>query len=367
MPEDTIRLVAVGDIMLGDSPACIGHGVRSKADAKGIPFLFERARAALQADVVMGNLETVLSDRGCDEDTLRSVELRGRPAYAAGLAEAGFQVLSVANNHAMQYGDPAFLESAEALRAKGIFPLGIADGDGRSNGYAFSRGDVRIKCFAYSYRPDNYRKQGRLLYATENRLALEQIREARQAGDVVVVSLHWGDEFVNVPSRGQIQLARDMVDAGAGLIVGHHPHVLQGIERYKDGYIAYSLGNFVADFWQDEMRKSGLLRCRIGKRGVEDLEFVPLVINRDFQPAAPPAAEAGRMRAEMEAYGKAIAAAAEGPGTGGQPEYVQAAEKAYRRYRMQSYWYFLRNLHRYRPTMVVQSFTRFTERRLASD
>jgi poly-gamma-glutamate synthesis protein (capsule biosynthesis protein) len=274
--------------------------------------------------------------------------------------------MSVANNHAMQYEDDAFHESAEALRAQGITPIGIADRDGKSNGYAYARGDVRIKCFAYSYRPDNHRKQG-VLYATENRLALEQIRQARDEGNVVVVSLHWGDEYLHVPSKKQILLAHAMVDAGAGLIIGHHPHVLQGIERYKNGYIAYSLGNFIADFWQPHVRKTGLLRCSIGKDGVEDLEFVPLLINRDFQPTVPPAAEAARMRAEMEAYTKAIAAEAAALGTGEQPEYAQAAEKAYRKYRMQSYLYFLLNLWRYRPTIVVQSFARFTARRMGED
>lgn len=366
MPRETVSLVAVGDIMLGDQPACIGHGVRSKAEAKGIPFLFERVRDLMRSDVLFGNLETVLSDRGCDEKIIRSVEFRGRPAYAAGLAATGFKVMSVANNHAMQYEDQAFHESAEALRANGIFPLGIAERDGKSNCYAFARGEVRIKCFAYSYRPDNHRKEG-VLYATENRLALDQIREAKAGGHAVVVSLHWGDEFLHVPSRHQIQLAHSMIDAGACLIIGHHPHVLQGIERYKNGYIAYSLGNFIADFWQVSVRKSGLLKCSIGKDGVENLEFVPLLINRDFQPSIPTADVAARMRAEMEEYNRAILSEAEGLGTGEQPEYIQAAEKAYRKYRMQSYLYFLRNLPRYRPSMVVQSFTRFTARRLAED
>jgi poly-gamma-glutamate synthesis protein (capsule biosynthesis protein) len=352
----------VGDVILGDQPACIGHGVRSVLEKSGFAPLFDGIRPQVaDCDLLFGNLETVLSDQGCDENTLSSVELRGRPDYAPALAKLGFRALSVANNHAMQYGRAAFEESAQALEASGIFPLGRSDAAGRSNCFRFAGRGLNVAFLAYSFRPDNYAR-GALPYATDAQAALDQIRELKGEADALAVSLHWGEEYMPVPSPSQIRLAHEMVDAGASLILGHHPHVLQGVERYRHGVIAYSLGNFVADFWQDYARRTMLLKCTLNRKGVTRFECIPVWIDSAYRPVMPPDALAESIRGDLADYQARIEASlrkAADPA-----EYEKAAAGAYRKYRMESYRYFLGNLHRYRPTMTWQSLMRFAKRRL---
>ena len=101
-----------------------------------------------------------------------------------------------------------------------------------------------------------------------------------------MVSVHWGEEFIQEPAPSEIRLARRLVDAGATLVIGHHPHVLRGIERYGDGCIVYSLGNFVCDMvWDDTLRTSMVFECELTPAGVRDVRLVPVFINDDFQPS----------------------------------------------------------------------------------
>ena len=360
-------MLAVGDIMLGDQPACIGHGVRSQIEKKGAAFLFQRIAPALtDSDLSFGNVESVLSDDGFQPGSLKHLEFRGRPGYAAELARHGFNVMSVANNHAMQYGRRSFEECVAALEQADIRAIGVADIAGRSNCYRYAKNGFGVSCLAFSFRPDNY-AIGPLPYANNPDIALEQIAEIRRSGDAIVVSVHWGEEYLNVPSAQQIGLAHRMIDAGASLILGHHPHVVQGVERYRNGAIAYSLGNFIADFWQDYARKSALLRCEITPDGIQRLELLPLWINREYQPTVPEAESMARLRSEFDGFDQQLVSVVSGLPHHDSTAYQALASRVYRKYRMESYRYFLRNIYRYRPTMIYQSLARFIDRRVSSD
>ena len=133
-----------------------------------------------------------------------------------------------------------------------------------------------------------------------------RVRELRPRVDVVVVSLHWGVEYNQSANAGQIALAHALVDAGADLILGHHPHVVQGLERYKGAVIAYSLGNFVFDMADPVKRESMILdvtftastgAAAAGGRPTVAARALPMLIDRDHVPAPPPAARAAAMRA----------------------------------------------------------------------
>jgi poly-gamma-glutamate synthesis protein (capsule biosynthesis protein) len=109
------------------------------------------------------------------------------------------------------------------------------------------------------------------------------IRAARRQADIVIVSLHWGIEYAHQPQESQVRIAHDLIAAGADLVIGHHTHTPQPVERYRGGLIAYSLGNFVFDPAGEGGRNGLLLQCTVTRRGVESYSVLPVRIT-DAQP-----------------------------------------------------------------------------------
>jgi poly-gamma-glutamate synthesis protein (capsule biosynthesis protein) len=363
-PEE-IRLLAVGDVMLGDHPVCIGHGVRSQMERRGMEFPFQFVSPFLRSgDITFGNLETVLSDNGFDPSKLERAELRGRPAYAKAIANAGFNVLSLANNHIMQHGGGAFGETVQALRENNIFCVGLNEENGESNVFTFKRSDLTVSLIAYSLRPEVY-SNSKLPYALGGEHVMtSQIRQLAMSSDFVIVSLHWGEEYLNIPGQRQITLAEKVIDAGAALIIGHHPHVLQGIKQYNKRYVAYSLGNFVFDKWQRNCRESLILECIFNKQRTMDLRMWPILINRNYQPIIAKGKKAETIRVKVARYSQYIRRARSTGPNSEIIEYEKMARKAYLRFRISSYLYFILHFYRYSSKMIGQSLLRAISRRV---
>jgi poly-gamma-glutamate synthesis protein (capsule biosynthesis protein) len=244
--------------------------------------LFRNVADLLQdSDICFGNLESVLSDNGEIEKDIKSFQMRGAPGIAKSLRNAGFNIMSVANNHAMQHGDEAFYETCAVMLREGIQPLGIRSNGNRTVPVRLVVNGCSVALLGYSLRPEKYSKNA--LYA---RVPVDQIIhdiETQKAdNDIVIVSLHWGDEFVRVPSPKQVKAGHAFVEAGASLIIGHHPHILQGVERYRNSIIAYSLGNFIFDFWQKKYRDTAILQCELSGRGVEECKVTPAQIGKNY-------------------------------------------------------------------------------------
>jgi poly-gamma-glutamate synthesis protein (capsule biosynthesis protein) len=250
--HEYVTLMAVGDIMLGDHPICIGHGVGSKIKKEGAKYIFQHVRGLLnEADIAFGNLEAVLSKKNLNEKDVNSASLRAMPESADGLTYAGFNVLSLANNHIMEHGKEALLDTMNILRKNGIKYVGPED-------VVLSIRGTKVVFLAYCLLDE----PGTCCKAESSEI-IENVKRVKSKADIVIVSLHWGDEFIHKPSRYQVKLAHEIIDSGANIILGHHPHVLQGVEMYNGGLIAYSLGNFVFDMWQEKMRESVILKCLI--------------------------------------------------------------------------------------------------------
>ncbi|MBI4599032.1 AmmeMemoRadiSam system protein B [Candidatus Uhrbacteria bacterium] len=273
LSEEPLTLTAVGDLMLARS-------VATWLAQTTVEDAFGPARDTLAgSDFVFGNLESVLSTSSIDIP--KEIRFKADPARVDALTYAGFTHLSVANNHIGDYGEAAWQESSEHLRAAGIEPVGgyrndgpivIAEANGRS---------VAFLAFESLIRPVVPEEVSR------------QVQAAATQADLVIASFHWGVEYQHLPHASQITLAHAAIDAGADLVIGHHPHVLQGIETYKDGLILYSLGNFVFDqFGEDEnetvvakIRWEGLARRQNeatadGKK--RTVELIPMRIERGF-------------------------------------------------------------------------------------
>ncbi len=335
---------AVGDLQLGDSSICVGFGFHSRYSQTGLAPLFARTGTALpRADVVFGNLETTLSASGLRRESWHSMQMRGEPAFATQLRAAGFTIMNVANNHAVQHGPASFQETLALLRDAGIQPCGVrGTGEWCSEPVRLPLASgLQVGVLSYCHRPRQY-GDGVPPYA-EGTLAqmVADVSRLRPTVDHVIISLHWGEEFVAEPSEDEVRQARALIDAGAVLIVGHHPHVLRPVERYRGGLIAYSLGNFVADMvWLEDLRRGALLQCAIDSGGVRQATLTRTRIGDDFVP---------------EALGAAETVTGALPGPGLDPVRYQAAiDRTISAQRRAAYGYALRHLYRFPPRILAQ-------------
>jgi len=240
MTTDTpFRLSAVGDISF-EGPEAENP---SFACFENIATEFSRAH------LVVGNLECVLTNLGCDGIPGKCT-LRGSPKWAQVLRNAGIGVVSLANNHIMDYGTHGLFSTIEALKQAGVHHVGA----GRNRQEACSPLFLNLEGRRIAILARTAVVVSSRSYAGENEPgvafldpdeAASAIRSCRSQVDIVILLIHWGLEQYSYPSPAQRQLARRLVAVGADVILGHHPHVLQGVEYVGAALIVYSLGNFV--------------------------------------------------------------------------------------------------------------------------
>jgi len=339
-------MAMVGDVALGNHPKAPGFGFYSRY-SKGIPR--DLARRVLppgsSPQVVLGNLEFALAtDAGLARTDVCCL---GSVSYISFLREAGFTVVNVANNHSWQHGPEVFRQTVKSLRGAGLKVVGIPD-DFDPAGFLRIQGQT-VAILGCSARP----RQG---FATrpdynefEKAQFLERIRDARRHSDLVCVSIHWGEEFVLIPSAHEREIAHEIIDAGAGLVVGHHPHVLREIECYKEGVIAYSLGNFIGDMiWNPRTRETGCLLVKAKGSRVDAEGFFPAMIDRDYFPRYldestgrelldTQVKRQARLRMNLEARG-----------------YESLARKALKNHQKLTLGFLLKNLYRYRLSTLAR-------------
>lgn len=281
-----ITLLFVGDIMLDRG---VEFYMTQRNDWK-LPFL--RIADTLQkADLVFGNLESVISDKGTNLGSIYS--FRADPKTLEGLSFAGFDILSVANNHSLDYGIEAFLDSMERLRQTGIATIG----GGTTKNQAHAPVIKEVKGTKIGFL--GYTNLGSPLWqAAENTPGIawvdantleefqKNISQAKQQSDILVVSVHFGEEYQTQPSETQKLIAKSAIDAGADIVIGHHSHVVQPVEKYKQGWIAYSLGNFVFDQgFSKETMEGLLLEVKIEEKQITRVTPRSIYLNTIFQPS----------------------------------------------------------------------------------
>ena len=239
VPPGVVAIVATGDIVMGSSPNLPPDGGRS---------FFSDVQTDLAGDVVIGNLEGTLSTGGsskCGSESTSCFAFHTPPSYARWLARAGFTVMSVANNHAFDYGEQGLEQTIVALGDAGLRYTGRPD-------QVTVQKVGRIRVAVVGFAPYPWAAS-----LTDIAGAKRLVREADRVADVVVVTMHAGAEgsdrqhvrpgterFLGENRGDPIRFAHAVVDAGADLVVGSGPHVLRGMEWYKGRLIAYSLGNF---------------------------------------------------------------------------------------------------------------------------
>jgi poly-gamma-glutamate capsule biosynthesis protein CapA/YwtB (metallophosphatase superfamily) len=359
-----VRLNAVGDVWFGDHPVRIGHGVASLYRRRGADFLFGPSAASFKhGELNFCNLESVLSDAGRRAWWLPSVEMRGPPEGAAALRRAGFNVVSVANNHMMQHGSAAFTDTMDRLCAAGIDAAGVDYASGLSRPVERDINGQRVCIVAFSMRPEQY-FEGQPLYSQRHSEAqiLEEVAGLRARGaDHLICSLHWGTEYMSRPEAAQIRFARQLIDSGVSVILGHHAHVLQGWEYHGNGLILYSLGNFVFDLWPRDTRKSVIAHIALARGRRPALHFTPIWITDHYQPVVAEGACAEEILGDMQRLAGQVSGALEADPA----EYRREARRAESQVQRAGYEYFARNLWRYSANMLAQSVGRTVLRRLS--
>jgi len=348
-----IKLFAVGDLMLGDSPVCHGFGVCSAISKRGPRFPFQHVESHLKgADVLFGNLEVVVSRFDFDHDDFAHVQFRGQPESLEGLSGCGFDVVSVCSNHSMQHGSEAFEEMIDSLNDKRTEPIGAENpARGLKNFSLIEQSGWRIGFLGYNFRPQQYFDAPPQWKTPSREMIVEEIKAVRENLDCLVLSLHWGDEFVDYPSPEQVSMAHEFVENGADIIIGHHPHIIQGIESYKGGVIAYSLGNFVFDMWQDYLRRTYILECELAEPGKVSCSITPVIINRNYQPELAGGAEAEAIRNHVERISELIS-----DDESTMEAYLDQVEKRTAKFRKEVRSFYLRNLHRYSIRRFAENF-----------
>jgi poly-gamma-glutamate capsule biosynthesis protein CapA/YwtB (metallophosphatase superfamily) len=240
----------------------LSRAVRREIIAAHDPALPFRKLAPLMraADITFINLESPFSDRGRYFE--HGLIFHAAPEAIAGLQLAGVVIASTANNHSRDCGPHGVEFTVKWLRSHGISPLGTSESESTTHqGVVLERKGVRFGFLGYTFdqQNGNWHDIDPRIAMTDIPTMCRDVAALRKRAEVVIVSMHHGIEYRMKPTQAQIAFAHAAIDAGAALVVGHHPHVIQATETYQTGLIFYSLGNFVFDQYQRPETQHGEL------------------------------------------------------------------------------------------------------------
>jgi poly-gamma-glutamate synthesis protein (capsule biosynthesis protein) len=282
--KTSLSLAFVGDIMLD-------RGVEASVmkNAGGdFSWLFQNVADLGSADVLFGNLEGPLSNQG--KDIGNKYSFRMAPAALDALVKAGFDAVTVANNHAGDWGVAAFSDTLDRLGKANILAAGGGPNFSEASRVKIiGKNGYRVGFLAATDVGPNWLaakgdKPGLIL--ASDPLWPSLIKNAANQVDVLVVSYHFGNEYEKQPTARQRELSQLAIDQGARIVIGHHPHVVQNVEKYKNGIIAFSLGNFIFDQYFSEDTMSGLaLKVKFEGSEITEAGGVHITLNPKFQPS----------------------------------------------------------------------------------
>ncbi|MBI4049448.1 MAG: CapA family protein [Candidatus Doudnabacteria bacterium] len=270
-------LFFAGDIMLS-------RNVHDKmADNSDFSLPFQNVKNEINAaDISFANLESPFNDKGL-HFVPNSLVFNADPQSVAGLKAAGFDVLSTANNHALDQGLKGLNFTIDHLVDNGIIPTGTSRSEGDAVLPVIKSQDILYGFLSYTYSALNDGGQSSSPYVDTmgDLKSLQQDIWAHRGhtADVIIVSMHAGTEYTRTPTEQQIAFAHAAIDAGAEMVIGHHPHWIQSVEQYKGKWIFYSLGNFVFDqMWSAETREGLTITMTMTDDHITKIELRPVII-----------------------------------------------------------------------------------------
>lgn len=276
-----VKVLLTGDINLG---RLTGQKILEGDNNYAFEYLNEYLQ---KYDITFGNLESQLADLGGEtQSPTNEYTFAGPPGGADGLKEAGFDIVSTANNHMWDYGKDALFETMDNLTKAGVKYVGSSKETTTLYQPVITEvNGQKIAWLATTLLLNGYEKAGADQYVAmaEMDKLIPAVESAKQQADWVIVSLHGGIEYRSIPTKEQTDIAHQLVDAGADIVVGHHSHIMEGVEKYKNGLIFYSLGNFA--FWQPFgywTEHSFMAEIELKPNG--ELNYNPIAITSGWQP-----------------------------------------------------------------------------------
>lgn len=277
--NQNIVISLMGDVLLDAS-------VGKLIDINGVDYPWEKVLPILKkSNLSFMNLETSVGVGGKPIEG-KSYTFQSKPETLNGVVNAGISGVSIANNHILDYGLEGFIETLENLEKMNILYVGggrnIKDAQ---RAVILEKGDMKIGFLAFSrVIPDTNwyvtnRRAGILSgYDCYKDKVLKLVEETKKNVDFLIVSVHWGKELKDYPEKKDMRFAKKLVDGGADCIMGHHPHVLQGVEFYKNKPIIYSLGNFVFNARGKKSNQTMVFHIDINKMGILNTYVTPILI-----------------------------------------------------------------------------------------
>ena len=296
-PPRTLKLTAVGDIMLD-------RKVGQMIAAHSCNYIVEQVAPDLAADLIFANLESPLSTVGSHDPS--NCVFRANPAYVKVLTLAGFNIVSFANNHCTDPGAEGYQQTLQHLDDAGIKYCGAAHDRSQASWLRIMtvRG-LKVGFLAFTDLDFEVGCPSRVSSDLSKHRAL--IAAAKNKCDLLVVSYHWGTEYHEQPTDRQRHLAHVTIDAGADLILGHHPHVLEGIEVYHGHPIVYSMGNFIFDQRPGIKMESAFFRLLYTEGQGWTVKVVPIVLPATrYGPEHPPAEQRDAILHRYAGYCQAL-------------------------------------------------------------
>ena len=274
----------VGDLILGDQPVLYGFGFNSIWGKHQYQGIFEGVKGTLhKAEYNVANFEAIIKNESNPHKSVSEWSMCCEEYVCRVLAQNKINIVSVANNHTMDYGREWFDYTVYTLQENGIAVIGLKE----CPYIKIKFNNKKIAIIACSYLKIHNKKDiGYLSNPTQSDWAT--LVEECSDCDIKIAYVHWGSEFIAKPSEKQYKLAKEIVNTGIDVIIGHHPHILQTKELVDGKLVVFSMGNFMSDYWQKRLRKTEILSlCDDGKIRAIDCTInnngVPKITGNSFK------------------------------------------------------------------------------------
>ncbi len=295
----SVLISAVGDVMFD-------RRVKAAVVANGANWPFSKVTSFLKADLTIVNLESPLAEKGTPTKG-KDVVFKGTPKGINSLKYAGIDIVALANNHALDFGLGSLNQTRALLKKAGIRFSGAGANKQEAYKPAIAKvGDLKVGFLSFSdvipFNSFPTSKLPGIAPARDPAKVASKIKSLSKKVHIVIVAFHWGKEYEDYPTGKQKELATTSIDAGADLVLGHHPHVTQGIAEYKNRLIIYSLGNFVFDHFKVRTGESIILRVELNSKGeYKSARIWPVIITYSGQPYVVKGSEAKRVLERFKA------------------------------------------------------------------